>query len=124
MKRRPWRFTPPRAPGAPLAGTPEMAAEAEAGGGALNGEHVVEIARWYLPEAMLRHEGGAEPENVRILRARGDSMKPAVHDETGSWSTPAARPPPPARWPHSGTAADSWSSASRTSPGSTRPGSA
>lgn len=29
---------------------------------------------------MLRHEGGAEPENVRILRARGDSMEPAIHD--------------------------------------------
>ena len=28
----------------------------------------------------LRHEGGAEPENIRILRARGDSMEPAVHD--------------------------------------------
>ena len=41
---------------------------------------MVEIARWHLPEAMLRHEGGAEPENVRILRARGDSMEPAVHD--------------------------------------------
>ena len=57
-----------------------MAVEAAAGGGALNGEQVVEIARWYLPEAMLRHEGDMEPENVRILRARGDSMEPAVHD--------------------------------------------
>ena len=28
----------------------------------------------------LRHESGAAPENVRILRARGDSMEPAVHD--------------------------------------------
>ena len=74
MKRRPRRYVPPQAPGAP-----EMVVEAAAGG-ALNGEHVVEIARWYLPEAMLRHEGGAEPENVRILRARGDSMEPAVHD--------------------------------------------
>ena len=36
---------------------------------------------------MLRHEGGAEPANLRILRARGDSMEPAVHDATGSWST-------------------------------------
>ena len=80
MKRRTRRYAPPQAPGAPLAGAPEMAVEAAAGGGALNGEHVVEIARWYLPEAMLRHEGGAEPENVRILRARGDSMEPAVHD--------------------------------------------
>ena len=78
--RRSWHFAPPQAPGAPLVGAPEMAVEAAVGGGALNGEHMVEIARWYLPEAMLRHEGGAEPENVRILRARGDSMEPAVHD--------------------------------------------
>ena len=61
-------------------GVPEMAVEAATGGGALNGEHVVEIARWYLPEAMLRLEGGAEPENIRILCACGDSMEPVVHD--------------------------------------------
>ena len=36
--------------------------------------------RWYLPEAMLRYESDVKPENVRILRARGDSMEPAVHD--------------------------------------------
>ena len=58
--RRSWRFSPPQAPGAPLADAPEMAVEAAAAAGALNGEHVVEIARWYLPEAMLRHEGGAD----------------------------------------------------------------
>ena len=29
---------------------------------------------------MLRHEGGTEPANIRILRARGDSMEPAIHD--------------------------------------------
>ena len=74
MKRRTRRYAPPQAPGAPLAGAPEMAVEASAGGGALNGEHVVKIARWYLPEAILRHEGGAEPENIRILRARGNTM--------------------------------------------------
>ena len=71
---------PPQAPGAPLAGAPEIAVEASADGGALNEEHVVETARWYLPEARLRHEGGMEPENVRTLRARGDSMEPVAHD--------------------------------------------
>ena len=50
------------------------------GGGALNDEAAAETARRYLPEAMLRHEGGAAPANLRILRARGDSMVPAVHD--------------------------------------------
>ena len=64
----------------PLADAPEIAVEASAGGGVLNGEHVVETARWYLPEATLHHEGGAEPENIRILRARGDSMESVVHD--------------------------------------------
>ena len=53
--------------------------QAAAGGGALNDE-AAETARWYLLEAMLRHEGAAEPANLRILRARGDSMEPAVHD--------------------------------------------
>ena len=31
-----------------------------------------------LPETMLRHEGGAAPDSLRILRARGDSMEPLV----------------------------------------------
>ncbi len=55
---------------------------------------------------MLRHEGGVEPANVRILRARGDSMEPAVHDgdrllvdtgrktpATGEMAVPRADPP-------------------------------
>ena len=78
--RRKLRAAAPQVPGAPLAAVPEMAVDAAAGGGALNDESAAETARWYLPEAMLRHEGGAEPANVRILRARGDSMEPAVHD--------------------------------------------
>ena len=57
-----------------------MAVEVAASGGTLNRKHVVEITCWYLPEAMLRHEGDAEPQNVRILRARGDSMEPTIHD--------------------------------------------
>ena len=80
MKRRTRCYAPPQTPGSPLAGAPEMTVEAAAGSGALNGEYVVEIARWYLPEAMLRHEGGAKPENVRVLRARGDSMESVAHD--------------------------------------------
>ena len=83
-RRKPYRRKPraaaPQAPGAPVVGIPEMAVQAAAGGGALNDAAAAETARWYLPEAMLRHEGGAEPANLRILRARGDSMEPAVHD--------------------------------------------
>ena len=72
----------------------------------------------------LRHESGAAPENVRILRARGDSMEPAVHDGDRLPVDTGPGPPTPAGWPCSGTAADSWSSASRASPAPTRPGSA
>ena len=36
---------------------------------------------------MLRHEGGDEPANLRILRPRGDSMEPAVHDGDRAPST-------------------------------------
>ena len=64
--------------GAPLAAIPEIEVAAAAGDGALTGEDPPEIARWRLPDAMLRHEGGASPENLRILRARGDSMEPLV----------------------------------------------
>ena len=67
------------APGSRRAGRGRLRSGA-AGGGTLNDENAPETARWYLPEAMLRHEGGAEPANLRILRARGDSMEPAVHD--------------------------------------------
>ena len=83
-RRKPYPRKPraavPQVPGAPLAAVSEVAVDAAAGGGALNDEAAAETARWYLPEAMLRHEGGAEPANLRILRARGDSMEPAVHD--------------------------------------------
>ena len=79
QKRR--RRTPPAAlPGAPLAAIPEMAVEAAAGAGAAGEEFATEKARWYLPEGMIRHEGDAEPGNLRVLRARGDSMEPLVSD--------------------------------------------
>lgn len=74
------RFTPPESPGAPLAGVPELDVAAAAGGGAFNAEAAVEKARWYLPEAMLRHEGGARPEDLRILRVQGDSMEPQLRE--------------------------------------------
>ena len=56
-------------------------------------EAAAETARWYLPEAMLRHESGAEPANLRILRARGDSMEPAVHDGARLLVDVARKPP-------------------------------
>ena len=56
------------------------ASRAGGGGGAFNAEAAVETARWYLPEAMLRHEGGARPEDLRILRVRGGSMEPQLRE--------------------------------------------
>ncbi|MCY4002133.1 MAG: peptidase S24 [Rhodospirillales bacterium] len=70
--------SPLAAAGAPLASIPEIEVAAAAGDGAITGEDPPEVARWGLPEAMLRHEGGAAPDNLRILRARGDSMEPLV----------------------------------------------
>ena len=70
--------SPLAAADAPLASIPEIEVAAAAGDGAITGEDPPEVARWGLPEAMLRHEGGAAPANLRILRARGDSMEPLV----------------------------------------------
>ena len=48
--------------------------------GATGQEYAEEAARWYIPENMIRHEGGGDPGNLRILRARGDSMEPEIRD--------------------------------------------
>ena len=65
---------------APLTGIQEMEVEASAGPGALADEHVAEKARWFLPEGMIRHEGGANPDAVRVLRVRGESMEPELSE--------------------------------------------
>ena len=57
-----------------------MEVEAAAGPGALNDEFAVEKARWHLPEGMIRHEGGARPEDLRILGVRGKSMEPEMRE--------------------------------------------
>ena len=63
-----------------VAEVPEVAVDASAGPGALTGEHVDVEARWFLPENMLRQEGGVNPGAVCILRVRGDSMEPELSD--------------------------------------------
>ena len=75
VKRKP-RASPP--PGAPHCPIPEVAVEAVTG--ALDEEWARETARWYLPEAMLRHEGGANPDNLKILKVRGNSMEPEMRE--------------------------------------------
>ena len=84
---------PLAAAGAPLASIPEIEVAAAAGDGAITGEDPPEVARWGLPEAMLRHEGGAAPDNLRILRARGDSMEPLVGEGDRLIVDVSRRPP-------------------------------
>ena len=83
-KRRPMKRKPPRMPaklpGAPVAVIPEVTVEVSAGAGALAREFVSETALWHWPENMIRHEAGAEPGNLRILRVRGNSMEPELRD--------------------------------------------
>ena len=74
------RYGPRAHPGVPLVPVHEMEVEAAAGGGAVADEITEERARWYLPEAMVRHEGDANPETLRILRVRGDSMEPEMRE--------------------------------------------
>ena len=79
MRRRHTRL-PAGLPGAPVAAIPEVTVQVSAGAGALAEEFVSEAARWHWPENMIRHEAGAEPENLRILRVRGNSMEPEMRD--------------------------------------------
>ena len=77
---KPWKAKKRRPPGAgaAMATVAEMEVEAAAGPGAWNDGFVLEKARWRLPEGMVRHEGDAEPESLRILRVRGRSMEPEL----------------------------------------------
>ena len=75
---KPW--TGPKRRRTAGAAIPEVEVEAAAGPGAWNEHFVHEKARWRLPEAMVRHEGDADPEAVRILKVRGNSMEPEMRD--------------------------------------------
>ena len=76
---KPWKAKK-RPPGGALATVPEMEVEAAAGPGAWNDGFVLEKARWRLPEGMVRHEGDADPECLRILKVRGKSMEPELRE--------------------------------------------
>jgi len=83
-QRRPMPPRRPRQPdglpGAPVAAIPEITVEVAAGPGATAEEFVSETARWHWPENMIRHEAGAAPEDLRILRVRGNSMEPEMRE--------------------------------------------
>ena len=78
--RKPRGVRIPQASTVPIAGIPEVEVDASAGPAALDGEDVAEQARWFLPEGMIRYEGGATPGAIRVLRARGVSMEPELSE--------------------------------------------
>ena len=53
--------------------------EVEAEPGAWNEESVLEKGRHQLPEGMTRHEGDVDPEALRLIKVRGDSLEPELH---------------------------------------------
>ena len=61
-----------------MAGLPEVAAGAEFL--ALNEDVTRETAQWFLLDTMLRQEGGAKPDDLRIITVRGDSMEPLLSE--------------------------------------------
>ncbi len=99
-ERQPYRRTRPTRP---IANVSEVTVEAGAGAGAFEPGFVTETARWGWPANMIRHEGGAAPENLRIIRVRGDSMEPEMKKGTGSWSTSREKSPPRGRPSSCGT---------------------
>ena len=67
------------APERPVSAVREMAVDASAGPGRPQRGQRCRVPRaGYMPDAMIRHEGRAAPENLRILGARGDSMEPLI----------------------------------------------
>ena len=64
----------------PVANVSEVTVEASAGAGAFEPGFETETARWGWPANMIRHEGGADPKNLRIIRVRGDSMEPEMRE--------------------------------------------
>ena len=83
---RPWKRKRKRkrkqaaAPEAGLASVPEAEIEAAAGAAAFDEAFIFEQARWQMPEVMVRHEAGTEPEALLIVRVRGNAMEPEMRD--------------------------------------------
>ena len=92
---KPWTGKRRRTPaaGPALATVSEVEVEASAGPGAFAEEFVQERARWRLPEVMVRHEGHADPDALRILRVRGTRWGRSCARATASSSTPRGGSP-------------------------------
>ena len=67
------------AAGAPVAAVPELVGAAAR---CLARDEAVprESPRWYLPDSMLRQEGRANPEDLRIVSVLGDAMEPLLSE--------------------------------------------
>ena len=77
--RRPVKHQRRRPPaGVPVVEVPELVAAA----GCLARNEAVprESSRWYLPDAMLRQEGRANPGDLRIVSVLGDAMEPLLSE--------------------------------------------
>ena len=99
--------------GMPLAAIPELAVNASAGAGAVNERPPDENARWYLSEAVVRNQAGAEPEHLRILKVQGNSMAPRCRKGIGCSWTPPIGGPRRASLSRCGMGTGSWSRLSR-----------
>lgn len=77
--RKPWKRRGLAVPTV-AAAEPDTEAETSAGPRAAFEALGPERARWHLPVDMIRCEGGVEPDGLRILRLRGNSMEPAMRE--------------------------------------------
>ena len=66
--------------GVPVAEVPEFAGHDAIACLAHNQKVPRECPRWFLPNAMLRQEGRANPKDLRIVSVRGDAMEPLLSE--------------------------------------------
>ncbi len=66
--------------GTPVAEIPEVVGDAGVGSLEFIEDVPRQNPRWYLPKAMLRQEGRANPKDLRIVSVRGDAMEPLLSD--------------------------------------------
>ena len=95
LRPKPW--TGPKQRRTASASVVEVEVEATAGPGAWHEDFVHEKARWRLPHGMVRHEGDADPDALRILRVRGNSMEPELREGDRLVFDTARRVPRPGR---------------------------
>ena len=112
---KPW--TGPKRRRTASASVAEVEVEAAAGPGAWHEDFVHKKARWRRPESMVRHEGDADPDALRILKVHGISMEPELRERDRLVvDTARCVPAPRASSSRSGTAPGSLSSGSGRSP--------